>query len=158
MAATPSDLDAPLALLFASLMSGLVVTNARVGIHHGVGHSPGAHLGLAHALANAVLLPHALEFNLEATAEQQAQAAAAMGLDCRGLSAMDAARAAGARRIRRAQAAIGVPRRLRDLPGPPRRDDLRPVARETMRDRALYFNPRPIAGEAAVLALLEAAW
>lgn len=140
--------------LVGAALSGLVISNARVGIHHGVCHGLGSRGGLAHGVANSVLLPHAMRFNREVAAQPLGLAAQAMGVDTRGLTPLQAADAA-VQAVETLQQAIGVPRHLSQtgldralLPG---------LARGAMSDRGLYFNPR-LASEAEVLALLEAAW
>jgi alcohol dehydrogenase len=150
----PADEAARAQALNGALISGMVISNARVGIHHGVCHGLGALGGLPHGVANAILLPHAMRFNIDAATEQLGLAASALRADTRAMAAMDAARAAIAA-IESLQRSIGVPLRLRDA-GLDR--ELFPrLASEAMSDRGLYFNPRP-ASEADVLALLEAAW
>jgi alcohol dehydrogenase len=155
--ARPDELDIRLQLLFASVLGGLVVSNARVGIHHAVCHCLGARLALSHGLANALMLPHAMAFNLSHTAEHQARAAQAMGVDTRGLSDEDAARR-GIDLLRDLQRRVRAPARLRDLPTPPTPAMLRQVAEDTLGDRGLYFNPRPVSTAEQVLELLEQAW
>lgn len=155
--ARPDDLDVRQQLLFASVLGGLVVSNARVGIHHAVCHCLGARLGLSHGLANALLLPYSMTFNLPATVHEQARAAEAMGVDTRGLSPEQAA-LRGIAALHELKRRLHVPARLRDLPAPPDRSLLRQVAQDTLADRGLYFNPRPVSTAAEVEALLELAW
>jgi alcohol dehydrogenase class IV len=140
--------------LTGAALSGLVISNARVGIHHGICHGLGALGGLSHGVANSVLLPHAMRFNLEAATDQLALAAPPLGIDTSGMSPADAARASiGA--VLTLQSEAGVPTRLRDTGLD--RGLLRRLAGAAMSDRGLYFNPR-LATESEVLALLESAW
>lgn len=152
--AEPGDEAAREQALVGAYVSGLVISNARVGIHHGVCHGLGSLGGLSHGAANAILLPHAMRFNREAASGQLALAAQAFGVDTRSLTPLQAADAAIAE-VEALQRRIGVPLRLRDagldhalLPR---------LAHGALSDRGLYFNPR-LASEAEVLALLEAAW
>jgi alcohol dehydrogenase len=149
-----TDLAAREQALVGAYVSGLVISNARVGIHHGVCHGLGALGGLPHGVANAVLLPHAMRFNREAATAALALAAEALGVDTRGLTPLESADAAIAA-VEQLQARIGVPRGLREAGLD--RQLLPQLARGAMSDRGLYFNPR-LASEAEVLALLEAAW
>ena len=75
-----ADLNARMSLLWASALGGLIVTNARVGIQHGMAHSIGATLMLSHGLANAITLVPGVEFNMDVAAPQLAAAARAMGV------------------------------------------------------------------------------
>lgn len=148
------DLIARQEALSGALLSGLVISNARVGIHHGVCHGLGSLGGLAHGVANSILLPHAMRFNLEVAAEPLARAAVALGCEVRGVPERQAAEAA-VQAVERLQRAIGVPTRLSEAGLD--RGLLPRLARGAMSDRGLYFNPR-LATEAEVLDLLEAAW
>jgi alcohol dehydrogenase class IV len=134
--------------LVAAHISGLVISNARVGIHHGVCHVLGALGGLPHGVANSVLLPHAIRFNRDVAAEPLRLAGQALG--CGGDGESVAVHVAGLQR------AIGVPARLRDTGL--ERALLPAIAHEAMGDRGLYFNPRAVSGPEEVMALLEAAW
>jgi alcohol dehydrogenase len=140
--------------LTGAALSGLVISNARVGIHHGVCHGLGALGGLSHGVANSVLLPHAMRFNLEVATDQLALAARPLGIDTSGMSPTEAARASiGA--VQALQSDACVPTRLRDTGL--NRELLPRLAKAAMSDRGLYFNPR-LATEVEVLALLESAW
>jgi len=155
MASAPWDLGARSRALVGAHLSGLVIANARVGIHHGVCHCLGALGGLSHGVANSVFLPFAMRYNLEVAAPQLKLAALAMGLEVRALPDREAALAAieATEALKRA---IGVPLRLRDTTL--ERALLPAIAEHALVDRALFFNPRPTASAAAVIELLEQAW
>ena len=155
MARAPGDAGARSRALVGAHLSGLVIANARVGIHHGVCHCLGALGGLSHGVANSVFLPFAMRYNLEVAAPQLKLAALAMGLDVRTLPDRDAALAAieATEALKRA---IGVPLRLRDTTLD---HALFPtIAEHALVDRGLFFNPRPTTSAAAVIELLEQAW
>lgn len=155
MARSPLDPEARGRALAGAHLSGMVIANARVGIHHGVCHCLGALGGLPHGVANSVFLPHAMRYNLEMAAAQLKLAALAMGLDARSLPDRDAALLA-IQATERLQRAIGVPLRLRDT-GLDRA--LFPaIAEHALVDRGLFFNPRPTRSADAVIGLLEQAW
>ena len=155
MVRSPQDADARGRALVAAHLSGMVISNARVGIHHGVCHCLGALGGLSHGVANAVFLPHAMRYNLDVAAGQLKLAALAMGLDARGCTDRDAALLAIEATVDM-QRAIGVPRRLRDT-GLDR--TLFPaIAEHAIVDRGLFFNPRPTPSADVVIELLEQAW
>jgi alcohol dehydrogenase class IV len=152
--AQPQDEAARADALSGACLSGLVISNARVGIHHGICHGLGSLGGLAHGVANSVMLPHAMRFNREVAAAHLALMAQALGVDTRGMATQAAADAA-ITAVEDLQRALGVPRSL----GEAGLDKalLPQLARGAMPDRGLYFNPR-LATEAEVLALLEAAF
>ncbi len=61
--ANRADADAASAMLLGSTFAGLAFSNARLGIVHAMSHPVSAYYNVAHGVANAVLLPTALEYN-----------------------------------------------------------------------------------------------
>ena len=151
---SPQDKDARALGLIGAYLSGMVISNARVGIHHGICHGLGALGGLSHGVANSVFLPHAMRFNLEVAPEYLAKVATAMGVDTHQLSTKEAALHAIVA-IENLQLALGIPKGLKDAGLD--RSLLPQLAKNAMSDRGLYFNPR-LANESEVIQLLEAAW
>ena len=143
------------AVLAGANISGMVISNARVGIHHAICHSLGAVGGLSHGVANAVILPYAAAYNVEVAARELRTVAEAMGQEVRGLSDADGARLA-IDAIADLQAKAEVPRRLRDTDLA--RDLIPRIAEYTMGDRGLYFNPRSTTSVDQVIGVLETAW
>jgi len=62
-------------LALGSLLSGMSFSNSGLGAVHGLAHPIGAHFGVPHGLACAVLLPYVMEFNLSARYEKFGQIA-----------------------------------------------------------------------------------
>ena len=153
--ASPQDVDARAEALVGAHLSGMVIANARVGIHHGVCNCLGAFGGLSHGVANAVFLPHAMRYNLDVAAEQLQLTAAAMGLDVRGLPRAQAAEKA-IEATANLQSLVKAPSRLRDTGIG--RAKFPEIARQSMGDRGLYFNPRPVGSIDEVMRLLDASW
>jgi len=108
-----------------------------------------------HGEANAILLPHTMRFNLDASAERQALIAEAMGLNTAGMSP-HAAGLAAAEAVARLCQQLGLPSRLRDVDVPP--EGLEAIAAATLHDRALATNPKPIADAGPILSVLREAW
>lgn len=151
----PASVDARARVLAGANISGMVISNARVGIHHAVCHCIGAHCRVAHGVANSVMLPHALRYNLDVAASQLKRVAQAMGKDVGALTDLEAASLA-IEAVEELQVAARVPRRLRDVGVA--KEALTAIAEHVMQDRGLYFNPKPTLSVEPVLALLEAAW
>lgn len=153
MVQDPSSIDARAGVLTAAHLSGMVISNARVGIHHAICHCLGARGGLSHGVANSVMLPHAMAYNLPVCQSELATMAPALGVPAVSESAMAEA---AIEQVRELQQQAQVPTRLRDTGLA--RELLPDIARDTMADRGLYFNPRRTDSVEAVRQLLEAAW
>ena len=150
MVRDPGSVTARSDVLIGANLSGMVIANARVGVHHGICHGLGSLGGLPHGVANAILLPHAMRFNRDIAAAPLTVAAQAMGC-----AAADATPAAAIERIVALQRAAQVPTRLRDVGL--ERTLFPQLVKLALGDRGLYFNPRPATAE-DVRDLLEAAW
>ena len=74
------DLEARTEMLIGSYLAGAALSNVAMGLHHGLCHVLGGTAGVPHGIANAIMLPHVMRFNVDATASQLAELAGAMGL------------------------------------------------------------------------------
>ena len=74
-----SNLDAREAMLLGSLYAGLGLANAGVTAVHSLSYPLGGRYGVPHGLANTILLPHVMAFNLPGALEKFALVAEAMG-------------------------------------------------------------------------------
>ncbi|NJN84849.1 MAG: maleylacetate reductase, partial [Caldilineaceae bacterium] len=77
-------------MLVGAHLAGLSLASVKMGIHHGTCHVLGGSAGLPHGVANAIILPHAMRFNLPVAAPQLAHVAVAMGVNARGLGEQEA--------------------------------------------------------------------
>lgn len=84
------NLEARSWMLLASNIAGICFINALVGAGHATAHALGGRYRVPHGLANAIMLPRVMEYNLEFAAEKYAMVAAAMGEEIGGLSARQA--------------------------------------------------------------------
>jgi alcohol dehydrogenase len=155
MVREPDNVSHRADVLAGAHLSGMVISNARVGIHHAVCHCLGALGGLSHGVANSIMLPHALAYNLDVAAAELRGLAQAMGAAVEGKSDAEAAQAA-IDAVTALQIAAGVPRRLRDTSL--EHAKLPAIAEHTLRDRGLFFNPRRTASAEPIVELLERAW
>jgi len=57
-------------MMMASMLAGLAFSNASLGLVHGMAHSLGGFLNLAHGECNAVLLEYVVDFNFEAAPDK----------------------------------------------------------------------------------------
>jgi alcohol dehydrogenase class IV len=89
----PDDLEARTQTARGSLLAGMGFSNSGLGACHAIAMALGT-FGVRHGLANAVGLPHVMEFNLVASQEKLAQLAQALEQDTRDMSVMASARLA----------------------------------------------------------------
>ena len=75
-----ADREARESMALGSMLAGLALASARLGLVHGVAHPLGALYGLAHGEACALLLPHVMEFNAGVVERKFAILARALGL------------------------------------------------------------------------------
>ena len=73
------DLAARGQMQIAALLAGWAFSNAMVGLVHAMAHSLGAVCGIPHGLANGLILPHVMEFNLSEVPELLADIASLNG-------------------------------------------------------------------------------
>jgi alcohol dehydrogenase class IV len=105
-----SDLDARAAMLRASLYGGLCLGPVNTGAVHALAYPLGGEFHIAHGVANSLLLPHVLRFNLEAAPERYASIARALGVENTGDHAADALR--GVERVIELSDSCGIARQL----------------------------------------------
>jgi alcohol dehydrogenase class IV len=86
------NLEAVSNMVLASTMAGMGFANTRVTIVHAMSHPISGFYGVPHGVANAVLLPYVMEFNLIGNAARFADIARALGEDTSELTEMEAAR------------------------------------------------------------------
>ncbi|MFL6204705.1 MAG: iron-containing alcohol dehydrogenase family protein [Acidimicrobiales bacterium] len=138
----PANALARSAMLEGAAMAGRCLLNAGMGVHHGLAQLVGGRTGIPHGLANAILLTHAIAFNVPAATDEVARLSAALGDDA--AAAVDTLRAG-----------IGLPGRLSEVGV--EEGDLAAIARLSQSNANVGRNPRPVS-EADALAILQAAY
>lgn len=108
-----SDLEARSALALGSMYGGLCLGPVNTHAVHCLSYGLGGRYHISHGLANAVLLPAVLEYNLEALPERHAQIALAMGISPEGNTVKTAK--SGIRKIRELSISCGIPQTLTEL-------------------------------------------
>jgi alcohol dehydrogenase len=76
----PEDLQARGAMQVGSFLAGVAFSHSMVGMVHGIAHALGGVYHIAHGLANTLILPEVMEYNLDARLERYADIALAMGV------------------------------------------------------------------------------
>ncbi len=134
---SPDELPGRRVMLEAAVLGGRCLQNASMGIHHGLSQLLGGRTGLAHGLANALLLGASVRYNAEAVPRAVARIATALGADDG-----DAAAA-----IDRLVERVGLPSRLSACGVT--EDDLDAVARMAEGNGNVRNNPRPVSEDEA---------
>ncbi|MDS4070367.1 MAG: iron-containing alcohol dehydrogenase [Candidatus Competibacter sp.] len=78
--AQPDNLQARGAMLVASCLAGIAFSHSMVGMVHGISHALGGVYHIPHGLANALVLPEVMEYNLESRPDRYADIAEALGV------------------------------------------------------------------------------
>ena len=141
--------------LIASTIAGMAFGGYKVGLAHAIAHSLGGLFEVPHGLANSIILPHVIMYNLDECADVYAMIARAMGTDTKGMSDMEAGEAAG-NALWGLTKKLGVPQKLSEAGVP--EDGLEAVADMSMSDGAIVNNPKMVLDSADVLYILKKAW
>ena len=149
------DLLARGQMQIAATMAGMAFTNAMVGLVHAMAHSLGGRFGVPHGLANAILLPHVMRYNMEACADQYALVAEALAVKKPETSDDEAAEEA-VNAIEELSKKIGLPGRLRYVDVP--MEGLKDCAELSLSDGSIVYNPKPVFEAEEVFKVYEAAW
>ena len=111
---TPSDIEARDAMATAQYIAGMAFSNVGLGLVHGMAHPLGAFYDIPHGVANALLLPYVMEFNMPAAKAKYRKIAGAMGVDTSKMSEDQAAQAA-VDAVKALSVRINIPQKLSEL-------------------------------------------
>jgi len=126
-----------------------------LGLNTAIAHHVGGLYDVPHGEANAILLPHTMRYNLDASADRQALIAEAMGIDTAGMSLEEAGLTA-ADAVAQLCRSLGLPATLRQVGVP--EEGLEFIASATLHDRGLATNPKPISDAGPIMSVLREAW
>jgi alcohol dehydrogenase class IV len=146
-----SNLVAAQNMLYAAMLGGIVISQARTGATHTLTRPMGDQV--SHGLANAIILPFVMEFNLMATVPKFIRIAKALGRSVHGTDLSAAREAVEA--VRQIASELGVPRHLRDIGF--HEADIGPLASKAYELEISGLNPRQLE-EQDIRSLLEAAY
>jgi len=111
-------------------------------------HATGGLFRVPHGIANAIFLPHGMEYNFEECKEKYAKLAYFMGEDVSGLSVDDAAKKAieAVRNLnKKLNKASGIPINLKDAGVP--EEKLNEIAEGAVEDGTSIYNIREVVAE-----------
>ncbi len=112
--ANGGNLEARTAMLMGSLLGGKALATAGVGLVHAMAYPMGGMFGIPHGLANAVLLPYVVQYNLPGNFKKFALLAEILGQNTEGLSQRDAANLC-VKALYELNADVGIPTTLKEL-------------------------------------------
>ncbi len=148
------NLEARYQMLVASTMAGMAFSSGMVGCVHAMAHAAGGLYDVPHGIANSILLPYGMEYNLEARPEKFREIARTLGNDVEdqdpkagGWAAIEAVFDLAER--------CGLPRALREAGVP--EEGVPKMAEAAMVDGAIFTNPRPAEYD-EILAVLKKAY
>ena len=136
------DLEARRGMAMASLLAGMAFTNAGLTAVHAITMAIGAKYNMPHGVANAMLLPHVMEFNFTSDFERFTDVAQLLGEEADGLSPKEAAMRSVAA-VKALSEDIGVPQHLSSFGV--RAEDIPDLAKDCMKvQRLMICNPRRV--------------
>jgi len=147
----PRNLPVRYHLFEGSMEAGLVLAKAGMGVHHGLCHVLGGRYSAPHGVLNAIILPHAMRFNLPIAGRAYRDLARPLRVETKSGDGGERVCEAVFEFVR----GLGIPQRLRDLGIP--KADLPSIAQESLSSKSVQANPRPVTLQGA-LGILEAAW
>lgn len=86
-----SSVDAREKMLLGSMYGGMALTSAGTAAVHALAYPLGGKFKIAHGVANSMLLPHVMKFNMDAITNRLFQVAEPMGIDVQGYSEAEVA-------------------------------------------------------------------
>lgn len=142
-----NDIQARYNMATASLYGGMCLGPVNTAGVHALAYPLGGTFNVPHGIANSLLLPYVMEFNLSANPEKYAKIASALGEDITGLS-LNRASQRSVDAIVRLSGDVGITPHMRDLNIPA--DAIDDMAIAAMKvTRLLNNNPREITLEDA---------
>lgn len=137
----PTDAEARNGMAIAQYIAGMAFSNVGLGLVHGMAHPMGSLFDVPHGVANALLLPTIMEFNMPACLNKYPDIARAMGVNTDGMTAEDASKAA-VEAVRALSITVGIPQHLSDL-GITQKD-IPALAEQAIADVCTPGNPREV--------------
>lgn len=125
----------------AQYIAGMAFSNVGLGLVHGMAHPMGSLFDIPHGVANALLLPTVMEFNMPCCLDKFPKVAEAMGVDISGMSKEEASKAA-CEAVRALAIEVGIPQHLSELGI--KESDIPALAEQALGDVCTPGNPREV--------------
>lgn len=144
----------------ASLMAGIAFSNSMVGLAHAIAHSLGAVCHIPHGDAVAIILPYAMEYNLNKLKNEYAELLECIVHEDEYINTTKEKRAERTieeikKMILKLNCIAGLPAKLQDAGIS--KDDFEKVAQTAINDGAIIVNPRAVEKQ-DVIKILEKAY
>lgn len=152
--ANGEDIKARDNMATASLLAGMAFNNADLGYVHAMAHQLGGQYDMAHGVANSILLPVVMEYNLISNPEKFAKIAEYMGENTRGLSTLEAADKS-IEAVKRMSKEVNIPENLEVMDV--KKEDFELMAKNALEDGNAPSNPRK-GNKEDIVKLFEAAY
>lgn len=142
--ADPKNPEGRNGMAVAQYVAGMAFSNVGLGLVHGMAHPLGALFDIPHGVANAVLLPTVMEFNMPCCIAKYRRIAEAMGVDTAAMNDDEAAQAA-CDAVKQLSQTVGIPATLTELGIT--ENDIPALTAQALEDVCTPGNPRPVTGE-----------
>lgn len=137
----PQNAEARDGMAVAQYIAGMAFSNVGLGVVHGMAHPLGAIFDIPHGVANALLLPTIMAYNMPAALDKYVQIAKAMDVYTAGMSREEAAQAA-VDAVKDLSVRVGIPQHLSELGI--KAEDLDRLATAAAADVCTPGNPREV--------------
>lgn len=142
-AAAGGNVTALSEMLYASTLAGISFTLSRLGLVHAMSHPVSGFAGVPHGVANAILLPYVMSFNLVGNPDGYAVVAKSLGIGERG-GVLETAKA-GVEEVINLNHQLGIPKSLKEVGV---KEDLFPLmVTDTFKSGNVAINPRRVSKE-----------
>ena len=138
-------------MALAQYIAAQAFSNVGLGLVHGMAHPMGSLHDIPHGVANALLLPTIMEFNMPKCIEKFGVIAKTMGVDTTGMTAEQAAQAA-VDAVKALSIRVGIPQTLSELGI--KEEDIPALAAQAITDVCTPGNPRDVT-EAEIVELYK---
>lgn len=137
----PNNAEARNGMAVAQYVAGMAFSNVGLGLVHGMAHPLGSLFDIPHGVANALLLPTIMEFNMPTCLDKYPEIARAMGVNIDGMTKEEASKAA-CEAVKNLALKVGIPQHLTDLGI--KETDIPRLADQAISDVCTPGNPREV--------------
>ena len=138
-------------MALAQYIAAQAFSNVGLGLVHGMAHPMGSLHDIPHGVANALLLPTIMEFNMPKCIEKYGVIAKTMGVNTEGMTAEEAAQAA-VDAVKALSVRVGIPQTLTELGI--KEENIPALAAQAIADVCTPGNPRDVT-EAEIIELYK---